>query len=212
MSSKLIKEGQHLIKYLQGRNRTESAETIIQWDKVSRRLIKQCCIKGTQGFSRAQQTEHIVAFGLITPIFSWRKARFPGTESLTLLGLLATGRLWDGYSLDYVVWPSQKKERGGERISGQLLRMPKIGHQKLKIVIFLVVKRDSGLELGVVVHAWPSSREAEANTERSEVQESSSAVYIYLLRTRRLCLKNKAKTLVWVKLNMSPETPWNFSC
>ena len=35
----------------------------MQWDKVSRRLIKQCCIRGTQDISRASETEYTVALG-----------------------------------------------------------------------------------------------------------------------------------------------------
>lgn len=39
-----------------GGNGTETGETIMQWNKVSMKLIKQCCTGRTQGISRALQT------------------------------------------------------------------------------------------------------------------------------------------------------------
>lgn len=44
-----------------GRNMSKSAKAIIQWDKVRRKLIKQCCIKGTQHVPSLADTEHSVA-------------------------------------------------------------------------------------------------------------------------------------------------------
>lgn len=54
------------IRVSERKNETVSMETIIQWDKVSRRLIKQYCTKGILGVPRASQTKHIAAPGLIT--------------------------------------------------------------------------------------------------------------------------------------------------
>lgn len=42
-----------------------SEEGTLQWDKVSRKLIKQCCKRGTQGFWRTLQAMHTMALGLI---------------------------------------------------------------------------------------------------------------------------------------------------
>lgn len=59
----------------------------MQWDKVSRKLTKQCC---TEGISRMLQTEHMVALRLISP--EWE-----GLDPQTLkprFKALAPGHFW----------------------------------------------------------------------------------------------------------------------
>jgi hypothetical protein len=83
LSINLIKKYiQYLIYYFQGSS-GKSAEIIILWDKVSRRLFKQCCARGTQLSSRALQSS------LVTGISSFFRAKFKfqGTETLTLPAL-----------------------------------------------------------------------------------------------------------------------------
>jgi hypothetical protein len=47
MPSKFIKK-YSLLYYFQGRNVAKSADSVMQWDKISRRLIKQSCTSGIQ--------------------------------------------------------------------------------------------------------------------------------------------------------------------
>lgn len=50
----------------QGRNETESEETIKQWGQVSRKIIKQRCTRKTWFISRTLHRESTVALGLIS--------------------------------------------------------------------------------------------------------------------------------------------------
>lgn len=50
---------------LQGIYGTKSEETIIKWDDVSRKLVKQCCKEVTQGISWTSEIS-IVALELTT--------------------------------------------------------------------------------------------------------------------------------------------------
>jgi hypothetical protein len=55
MPSKFIKYS-ILDYYFQARKGMKSVETIIQWDKVSKKLIIQCCAGETQDISRISET------------------------------------------------------------------------------------------------------------------------------------------------------------
>lgn len=67
-------------------------KTIKQWDKVNRKLIKQCCPKGTQNISNVSQTTHLAALGLIITGLQgavgigmeWQGVEFPGSETTAL--------------------------------------------------------------------------------------------------------------------------------
>lgn len=71
LSSKLIKKNNtlHTIPRVKW---SELTASIMHWDKVIGRLIKQHCTKGTQQISRPLQTENTLVLGLITSSFSLR--------------------------------------------------------------------------------------------------------------------------------------------
>lgn len=72
--------------------RKESAKPIIQWDNVSRKLIKQCSTE-EQDISRISRTKHTAALGRITLFSSMRKAKFSGIKTWTPQGPSPSPRL-----------------------------------------------------------------------------------------------------------------------
>lgn len=66
--------GSPLRYYFQGRNGTEWAEAIMQWDEASKRLTKQCYTR-EHSVSGSWQSKHTVALWLTTPVVSGGKGQ-----------------------------------------------------------------------------------------------------------------------------------------
>lgn len=64
-SSEFIKKHSVLYTVCKGKIGQSQQKATAQWDKASRKLIKQCCAKGIQDVSSVSQTEHTAALGLI---------------------------------------------------------------------------------------------------------------------------------------------------
>lgn len=73
-------------------NKPSNKSAIKQWDKINRKLIKQCCPKGMQNISNVAQTTHLDALGLIITglegavgiRMECRGVEFPGSETTAL--------------------------------------------------------------------------------------------------------------------------------
>lgn len=80
--SKFIKETKHLeYSFLERKEMRQCQQETIPWVKLSTKLFKQCCTKGTQDISRASETKYTVVLTLITTALYGGRVGFSESET-----------------------------------------------------------------------------------------------------------------------------------